>query len=352
MTARAKPDRRGFWLALFGAGSVAAAPAPVLVPVCFTAADNARLTFPVFQQAPPPRGTDDYRYYPLTAAVSMQMASLHDAPAGIATYFFHWGNRSTAPLAGPGGRTILRKANFQPSSRALRRQRSGFSSVARADACTIAQLAVLLGDAAPRSIAARGSGITLVPETAQADTGLTGPVDGCVLSAGPLPRNLTGVLLDFEVADGRTPEQALAMLQRYAAMVHASGRRALLLIDPFDAPTQRFTGISAVNAGRIVKAFDETTLMLWAGNVQHDIPASYKAQRAIIDAHGKVDPQRLIIDFDLAGTSQQDAAFVRDAITRDHLGGVIFWRNRAVQGGACSSDVNRKIAIVAFGSGT
>jgi hypothetical protein len=288
----------------------------------------------------------------------MQMATLHagpfgagsGAPRGIATYFFHWANRSTAPLAGPGGRVILRKANIQPSALALRRQRSGFSSVARADACTLAQLAALLGGTRP-SVEASGAGIALVAETAQADAGAQGPLDHCVLPARPLPRSVKGVLLDFEVADQRSPEQALAFLQRYAAMVHASGRRALLLIDPFDAPTQRFTGISADNAGRIVQTFDQTTLMLWAGNVEHSIPASYQAQRAIVDAHGQVDPHRLIIDFDLAGTSLQDAGFVRSAILRDHLGGVIFWRNHALQGGDCASDVNRKIATVAFGSG-
>jgi hypothetical protein len=343
-------------LALCGAGLITAAPvsAPAAAsgPVCFTAADNARLTFPVFQQAPPPRlRASAYRYYPLTAAVSMQMTPLQDSPPGIATYFFHWGNRSTAPLAGPGGKVIQRKGNFQPSALALRRQRSGFTSVTRADACTIAQLGALLGSV-HESAAVGGSGISLVPETAQADAGAMGPLDSCVLPAAPLPRTVKGVLLDFEVADGRSPRQALALLQRYAAMVHASGRRALLLIDPFDAPTQRFTGISASNAGRIVQAFDETTLMLWAGNIQHDIPASYRAQRALVDAGGKVDPRRLIVDFDLAGTSRRDAAFVRDAIRRDHLGGVIFWRNRAAQGGDCASDVNRKIAAVAFGPAT
>lgn len=349
MAVRAGPCWRSFGIALIGAGLIAAAPAPV----CFTASDNARLDFTVIQQAPPPRGrAPDYRYYPLTAAVSMQMASLQDAPRGIATYFFHWGNRSTAPLPVPGGKVIQRKANFQPSSHGLRRQRSGFSSVTRADACTIAQLGVLLDGARSALSAAERTGIRLVPETAQADKDAEGPVDSCILPAGPLPHKVRGVLLDFEVADGRSPEQALALLQRYAAMVHANGRRALLLIDPFDAPTQRFTGISAATAGKIVRSFDQTTLMLWAGNVEHDIPASYNAQRAMVDATGKVDPHRLIIDFALAGTSQQDAAFVHDVIRRDHLGGVIFWRNRVPQGGDCASDVNRKIATVAFGSGT
>lgn len=347
MITKAGLGQRVFGLAVISMGLIAAAP----VPVCFTAADNARLAFPIFQQAPPPLGrASSYPYYPLTAAVSMQMAALQDGPSGITTYFFHWGNRSTAPLPGPGGRMIQRKANFQPSSRALRRQRSGFSSIIRADACTIAQLGKLLGVAqAAQTTAARGTGITLTSEDAQADTGVTGPVDSCILPAEPLSRKVKGVLLDFEVADGHSPEQTLILLRHYAAMVHASGRHALLLIDPFDAPTQRFTGISAANAGLIVQAFDKTTLMLWAGNIQHDLRASYKAQRALVDADGKIDPHRLIIDFDLAGTSQQDAVFARDAILRDHLGGVIFWRNRVPQGGDCASDVNRKIATVAFG---
>ena len=318
--------------------------------VCFTAKDNRRLAFAVIQQAPPPPRHDAaYRYYPLTAVATMQMATLGRAPGGIDRYFFHWANRSNAPRADSDGRIVQRKPNLQPSALGLRRQRTAFSTVARADACTMAQLSGLLGAPDEAKADADTAGIALVSETRLADDGGQGPQDACVLAAGTLPDAVRGVLRDFEVADGRGADEARALLLGYAARVHRAGRRAILLIDPFDAPSQRLTGITSDNAAAIVDAFDATTLMLWGGNSAHSIPASYRAQRAIIDAASAVDPQRLIVDFDLAGTSVEDAAFVHETIERDHLGGVIFWRNHAEQGGDCASPVNRKIATVLFG---
>lgn len=316
----------------------------VSVPVCFTARQNQHLPFAVIQQAPPPRaGEADYRYYPQTAVATMQMDTLSRAPAGTDAYFFHWANRSNA--------NVVRKPNLQPSSSGLRRQRTAFTSVARADACTMAQLASLLGTPDEAKPEAAKSGMTLVLQSSQPDDAArnrsaVGPSDACVLPDAALPSSVRGVLLDFEVADGRSPDEALALLTRYAARVHRAGLRAILLIDPFDAPSQRLTGIGQSNAGAIVRAFDTTTLMLWSKNAAHDLAASYRAQRAIV---GDVDPQRLVIDFDLAGTSEADAAFVHTAIERDRLGGVLFWRNRASQGGNCSDPVNRKIALIVFG---
>lgn len=315
---------------------------------CFSAHDNQKLPFAVIQQAPPPPKQDaGYRYYPLNAVATMQLSTLDAAIPGIDTYFFQWANRSTAPFAAAGGRMTQRKANFQPSALGVRKQRSGFSSIARADACTLAQLGSLLGT--PNN--SGESGIKLVSEADLPDRGAQGPVDTCVMPAKPLPASVRGVLLDFEVADGRTPDQTRKLLIDYADRLHRSGRRAILLIDPFNAPTQRQTGIGPTNASAIVSAFDMTTLMLWSGNVEHDIAASYRAQRSLVDAAGKVDPHRLIIDFDLSGTSIEDAAFVHETILRDRLGGVIFWRNRVEQGGDCANPVNRKIAAVVFGPG-
>jgi hypothetical protein len=195
-------------------------------PACFTARDNQHLPFAVIQQAPPPRAREaGYRYYPQTAVVTMQMDTLSHAPAGTDAYFFHWANRSNASVA--------RKSNLQPSSSGLRRQRSVFTSVARADACTMAQLASLLGAPDEAGPEAAKAGITLVAQANQPDDTAQGPPDACVLAGAALPAAIRGVLLDFEVADGRTPDQALALLTRYAARVHRAGHRAILLIDPF-----------------------------------------------------------------------------------------------------------------------
>lgn len=319
--------------------------------VCFREAESARLAFPVIVQAPPPqRGERDYPFHPLSAAATMQIGTLQAMAPGVAGYAFHWANRATVPISGDHGRVIVRKVNLQPSALGSRRQRSPFTTIARADACTMAQLHAMTGRDAAAQTVANGAGIALVRETALADSDVPAPADICVLPAGRLPETAAGVVLDYEVADGRTSQGTRDFLLGYAAAVHATGRRAILLTNPLNAPTQRYTAIDAANAGAIIAAFDQTTLMLWSRNREHDLAASYRNQRAIAEAAGPVDPARLIIDFELAGTTQADALLVHDLIVRDRLAGLMLWRNRALVGGACSTAVNRKIAAAAFGT--
>ena len=318
---------------------------------CFTHLDRKRLTFQVIQQAPPPTsGAEPYLYYPLTAAASMQLSSLANVKPGVDTWYFQWTNRSNAPLYNPRGKLVVRKPNLQPHMGGNRSQRTAFSSFAKADACTLAQTASILARPADAKKIARANRLQLVTEAQQADQGAQGPDDTCVLANGTLPAASKGVLLDFEPQDGRSAAQTLSLMQRFTAMVHKSGRKAMLLADPFDAPTQIYTGISAANAHAIVSMFDLTTVMLWSRSRQGSLAASYQAQMAMIRSGGPVDGSKLMINFELAGTTEADARFVRQAILDDKLAGVIFWRNRVKQGGTCDSDVNRKIAMIVFGA--
>ncbi len=324
----------------------------LLSQTCFTAADNARLGFEVYQQAPPPsRQSRAYAYYPLTAAVSSQLRALGAAPDGVQSWYYQWANRASTPLTGDGGRAIVRKLNIQPSSSGKRRQRSAFSTIERADACTLAQAASLLGrDARGRTIAI-SAGITLTGEAATPETDRATPIDTCLTANGMLPARASGIVLDYEVQDGRNPAMTEQFLKAYADLVHDADRRVILLVNPLDSPgEQRFTGVVAANASRIVALFDRTMLVLWSGNVHHSLADSYAAQMAILRAGGPIDTRRVLIDFELAGTTLEDAQLVRKLIARDRLAGVLFWRNHAAQGGDCDSAVNRRIATIALGS--
>lgn len=317
---------------------------------CFAAMRPARPPFRVFQQAPPPqRGEVGYSHFPLTDAATMQLGKLASAQGGVGLWYFQWGNRSTAPLRNRAGRLLPRKPNFQPASGALRRQRSPFTSVERANACTLAQTARLLGADSKGEVLARKAGITLVAEQTQPDNGPVSADDTCVLAAKRLPANATGVFLDYEVGDGRTPEQSLEFLLRFAALVHGEGHKAGVMINPLDAPSQVWTGITGPVARKLVAEFDYTTIWLWARNAQSSLPASYARQMDMLREGGAVDGRRVLALFDLAETSEADARFVHEAIRRDGLAGTMLWRNRAVQGGPCDSPVNRKTALLVYG---
>jgi hypothetical protein len=350
--------RRPAWaaaaLALAGfAAPSGAAPRLDRNEACFAAEAPVSPGLEVYQQAPPPlpRGGGDYAFYPATAFASQSMERIWQARREpYQLYYFQWANRSTEGVINAKGVRIARKANFQPGAGGPRDQRAGFTSTQKADACTLAQTATALGlEASVADGFARDAGVRLVRLEDGGRSGLAGASDLCVAPPKALPPEAAGVLLDYEVQDGRTPDYTLAFLTRYAELVRSAGKRSILLINPFDAPSQVYTGVTAANANRIHRLFDRTTIFVWARNAQRSIPKSLERQMAIIAAGGPVDPKRLIVDFELANTAQEDAAAVRRFIEDRGLAGVIFWRDYAQQGGACDTPVNRKIACIALG---
>ncbi|MBX9883564.1 MAG: hypothetical protein K2X68_01195 [Novosphingobium sp.] len=285
----------------------------------------------------------------MTDAATMQLGKLAAPEPGVGLWYFQWGNRSNAPLYNRAGKLVPRKLNFQPASGKLRRQRSPFTSIERANACTLAQTAHLLDEDAKGTAIAQQAGLSLVAESEYPDLGAAGPFDLCVIATSRLPHHATGIFLDYEVADGRTPAQSLDFLRRFAALVHGAGRKVGVMINPLDAPTQAWTGITGPVAQELTAVFEYTTIWLWARNAQGSLPLSYTKQMELLRQAGAVDGKRVLALFELAGTSEDDARFVHDAVRRDGLAGVMLWRNQAVQGGSCDSPVNRKTALLLFG---
>ncbi len=337
------------------AGAVPAWAAPAIAPdgACFTANDRATPGLEIYQQAPPPVPGREagYAFFPATGFATQSMGGIWQARREpYKLYYFQWANRSTQGVVNARGERIARKGNFQPGSDGARDQRAGFTSIEKADACTLAQTATALGLSADRARGfVRGAGVELVSLRNDGKTGLAQATDACVVPPRALPPQAAGVLLDYEVQDGRTPQQTLEFLTRYAELVRSAGKQSILLINPFDAPSQVYTGITKANANRIHRLFDRTTLFVWSRNRQQSIDESIKSQMAVIGAGGAVDPKRLIVDFELANTTEDEASAVHRFIAQQGLAGVIFWRDYAQQGGACDLPVNRKIACLAQG---
>jgi hypothetical protein len=319
--------------------------------VCFTASDNRDLSFEVYQEAPPPVDEvgRNYAFWPATAVATQNLDRLTTTRAHLVKYYWQWANRSTEGVRNAAGALIERKGNFQPGLQRPLDQRTRFTSIDKANACTLAQTAAVLGQDAAAARYAASSGVRIARPEAQGARGMANAVDVCVLLDRPLPADAAGVLLDYEVQDGRTPEQSLSFLTEFARLVHSGHRQAFLLTNPLDAPSQKYTGITEDNAGKLAALYDHMTVFLWHGNAEHDVKASFGRQMDILAKSGPVDPRRLVIAFELANTSTQDARAARDAITSRHMAGVIFWRDYAAQGGACDDPVNIKIACIAFG---
>lgn len=332
---------------IIGAGPKGGAPT-----ACFSPGPGQPAGLEMFQQSPPPiAGLEAGSiYFPATAFATQSIDRIWKAPAGrYKLYYFQWGNRADEAFSRLTARGN-HKANFEPGEEGAQVARASFTDVDKANGCTLAQTAAALG-LPPVQVDdfVLKVGVRPMRLAAGSRDGLAGARDACVLPTRALPPTADGVMIDYEVQDGRTAAQTRDFLQRFTSLVRSAGKSPLLLIDPFDAESQAMSGVDVTNARALVSMFDRTTLFAWSRNRQRNLAASLESQWAMLSAGGDLDPKRLIIDFELAGTSQSDAATARRFMETHNLAGALFWRNNASQGGPCDNDVNRKIACLGFG---
>jgi hypothetical protein len=345
---------------------------------CFTATDDQeRLDgIRVFQQAFPPIDDEmdaSYPYWPCTDAATFQDFSRSSWTGGN-IWALVWANRCNT------GAAWNRKPNPLPApvERVGRLEcRAVFTTHEKANAATRCQVRSLLGMApedrmAPWLQIDGTSAADLVAESTfrtqpgaycrsnvtWMDTTYRVMVDKVLLPAARLDEgvnadNRAGVMLDYEVQDGRRPEITEAVVGQLAHDIHGSGKQLFFFSNPFNAPTQQHTGCTADNLPRILGAVDQMGVFLWSGDPSGSIPTSYATQLDMLGPLTDADPAKLVVVFELGdpGTSVADAGWLHDLLHAGgtHLDKVMFWRNYATQGGSCDTATNQKISIVCFG---
>lgn len=343
---------------------------------CFSAADHQELDgIRVFQQAPPPAddATDQsYRYWPCTDAATSQDFGRSTWTEGN-TWAFVWANRCNA------GTAWNKKPNPLPAPREYVDDlecRAVFSTHARANAATRCQVRYLLGmdqasclapwlevggEAADALTDAdfRGSPGDHCPSTsAWGDEAYRVMVDKVLLPAVRLTEGVNadhrlGVVLDYEVQDGRSPEVTEAFVHALAHDFTGTGKQLFLLTNPFNAPTQQHTGFTAANLPRILADVDHLGVFLWAGSPDGGVAASYATQLQMLGPPAETDVSKLVPIFELGepGTTLDDARWLHETLHADgpHPDKVMFWRHYAEQGGSCDTTTNQKISLVCFG---
>ena len=301
--------------------------------VCFAPSDKSN--FSVIQSGPPPAadGATNYAYYPLGASATMQLGDLKTSRSTIHKYYEQWANH---------GPRSTEKGNIVPhdDSGESKPVVADFSSSDAADACTLAQTATTIG--LPLS-AAQAAGTSKLRFTKVLPNSVE-TMDVCVLPDIVLPAGID-VDLDYEANDFRTVAQSTAFLTRYAAMVHGTRRQVILFTNPLDTPNQKKNGLDGTNIPALAQAFDGVSVELWSGNRQGDIRTSFAGQMQLL---GNLKGKAFTV-FELAGTTMADASNVRQLMMTNHISAVKLWRNGADQGGACTTDVNKKIACLTLG---
>jgi len=345
---------------------------------CFTGAEQERGLDGVraFQQAFPP--VDDtvggeYRFWPCTDAATSQDLDRSSWTRGN-IWAFVWANRCNDGVA------WNQKPNplpAPPEHVGALECRAVFTTHAKANAATRCQIRYLLGmgptDYQAPWLALPGTSATdfVTDEDFRArpgercrtnvtwrddsyrvmvDTVLLPPAR---LTDGPNADNRAGVVLDYEVQDGRRPEVTESFVRAVAHDVRGTGKELFFFTNPFNAPTQQYTGCTPDNLPRIFADVDLMGVFVWPGEGTGSIPSSYDAQLAMLGPLTGRDHEKLVVTFELSdrGTTLEDARWLHEKLyaTGRHPDKVMFWRNEASQGGPCSTRINRKISLVCFG---
>jgi len=316
--------------------------------ICVGPDAKSESTFEVIQQAAPPAVDDDpgYRYWPATSTVSLNISGLNSSKAqAIKKYWFHWANRCQPGIGrracgwNPKGNLVFPRLTIEAGGEI----RTFFSSHESANACTLAQAAHALGaDRATIEQYAERGGVKLVrhgdSRTAATDNRL---IDVCILADEILAKEITAIVLDYEVQDNRTPQETEEFLLEYAKLVRGRNRQVMLYTNPLDAPTQKWTGVGRANAPTLAKAFNAVGMTLWSRNRQGSIPASAGAQAKILGPD--VDPSHVFAVFELNGTTERDAGYVHDLVKTKGYRGLMIWRNGIDVRDDCRPDVRRKL---------
>lgn len=353
----------------------------------FQKKDNMRLDGTrVFQLVPPPRSdklAENYAYWPATDFSSGNAKAVNDSTwTGGDSWYFQWANRTNY------GTAWNKKPNPTPSPAIrLGKDSAGkdiecrltYTSIARANAATRSQIRYTLGMTREQYM----QPWLLLPGTSEADfvnddTFRASPTSYCTTAFNwngwqgnlnymvatdkvllPALRmsktSQTGIVLDYEVQDSRKPETTQAFIKGVAADVHRMGKKLMVISNPLNAPTQKYTSLTAGNLPAILDDVDYLSLMLWSKNREGSIPKSYDNQIKLLGKLEKGEYKKLVLYFELGvpGTTLDDARWVYKKLhdtDERHPSAIMFWRNGAVQGELGPTFTNQKMSLALFNS--
>lgn len=149
-----------------------------------------------------------------------------------------------------------------------------------------------------------------------------------------------GVVLDYEVADHRGSAATTAFFDALHADLAAANAKLFVYTDPLDKLAA--SGLDATNLPSIVAdRCDFISVMLRGRDPRTNVAKSYDNQLAVLAGPERDQPvpwDKLVLLYDLGTTTLADAQFAYERLTGPAGASpqaVCFWRDGAVQGGAC-----------------
>jgi hypothetical protein len=365
---------------------------------CFRWADNRKLQFDVFQVGAPPRDNEPTQAWedfgspvlPASDFVTKSVGALNavrTSEQGISfrKHYLLWANRcifinGVTPTREDCRNVSRTKGNGYPSmalGATLSDQlRAAFSTYAKANACTILNAMKVLGeDQATLAAKARAANIALMTrpdhgelnrlaQSVQVGRGQPARyvVDICVVESQAIARDVAGILVDYEVFDGRTPAETLGFLRELKRVAAQHGKTLIVGTNPLPRPPN---GIGETNIREILEVVDGFAVPITSGgspgNTASEVPTrarrqspvdDYRHQLAIITGNAPLEDRlrrKLLWNMSIYDLHPAEARELHETFRAQGYRGIMIFRNYVKTGGACSRPENQTIACLAFG---
>lgn len=368
-------------------------------PDCFRLEDNKRTPFEVLQIAKPPRFVarqNDYLetspYYPATTFATTTASALSQplqrGASGVffERSYFQWVNRCIQIPGETPSLTACRNQNRSkgnlyvgiPPGTLKTQVRPLFSTYAKANACTIAQINAVLGR--PKNelgSAGRKAGIVVLSNqeiaaiashartvtTADGES-QTALVDVCVYDSDRLAPDVGAIVLDYEVWDYRTTSEVVAFLREIRTSVADAGRKLILYTNEIPRPAN---GLTSDSIRAVLAEVDSFAPTLWTGATKGNLDMglrarhrsrslweSYIDQLAVLTDNGARpltanENAKIIWNISLFDINLDDARRLHEEFRHRKYRGIAIFRNYVKQGGSCSRPENQLTACLALG---
>lgn len=365
---------------------------------CFTRSDSQLLKFDVFQISAPPKfikATNDYvetsPSYPGNHYTTNNLLSVStESASSVSNFHFKksyllWVNRCTnipslTPSQEACRNTTRPKANGYADllkDDAGNQVRSAFSTYDKANACTFVQLARVLGankaeisewatvgkisiveGNVPRSHLRRLAQSIALPN-GNRETYL---VDVCIIEPHVLSNDSEGVMLDYEVWDDRTPEEAVSLIEKLHLLTKKYNKKLMLTTNPIPRAAN---GLDEKSLGKIIELVDvflptissgaspgNSAARVLARSRQVDPWQSYMVQLNLLErttGSSALSPEvkrKIAWTIPLNDLSLDEAKQFHQEIDKEGFKGIMLFRNFTRQGGSCERGINQIVACL------
>lgn len=161
--------------------------------------------------------------------------------------------------------------------------------------------------------------------------------------------------IDYEPADDRTQQQALAFLLTITNDIHSFGYRSFLYTNSWDGGNQAHSGISTAIMPDIMANWDFVSNLVWGASTSNNIDAEYEFGLSFMQGSApSLDFSKIITTFTINTTTDADACTIHGKYLRDHFAGFLIWQDGAPYGGTSqylAGSTNLKISELLFGHG-